>query len=191
VHQRFLRRQIDYPDVVSIRTDHGFLFGVPRGDLLVVDDMAVAVDSLWDIDGQRLLRAVDERGGVRFVCPVPEPARTRAAVALGMTHAESWWHRDLMPDPHAVPPDDPEVRVDGAAGRLVPAPPVYAPGGPVLLVLDVGGAESLAAIEAEASSAGAVVSVVTQRPTDTNLADLLIHVGYTRTTDFFEGRPQH
>jgi hypothetical protein len=190
VHGRFLRDQIDDPDVVSIRTDHGFLFGAAPGDLLVVDDMALEDESAWDTDGQRLLHAAGERSDVRLVCPVPERARTRAAVALGMTNAESWWHRDLVPNLHGAPRDDPSLSAAGASGRLVPAPPVYAPGGPILLVFDVDSVETLAAIEQEAATAGATVSVVTQRPADTDLADLLTKARYARTTDFFEWGPE-
>lgn len=37
----FLSYEIHDPQVLSIRTDHGFLFAVPRGEMLDVDDMAL------------------------------------------------------------------------------------------------------------------------------------------------------
>lgn len=187
--RRFLGSQIDNPDVLSIRTDRAFLFGAERGGLRVVDDMAVEDLSGWDTEGQQLLRAAGERDDVRFVCPVPEPERTRTALDLGMINAETWWHRDLDPGGQFTESDDPSVRVEGATGRLVPAPPVYAPGGPVLLVFQVDGAEALGAIEHEAAGLGATVSVVTQRPADAELAALLTEAAYVRTTDFFEWHP--
>lgn len=188
-HARFLGRQIDQPEVVSLRTAHGFAFGAPRGDLLVVDDLALDDEVRWSTDGEMLLRAAGEHGDLRFVCPVPELARTEAAVRLGMSNVESWWHRDLAPQASVAPREDPTVSVDGASGRLIPAPPVYAPGGPVLLVLQVADASALTAIELEAATAGATVSVVTQRPANSDLAKLLTEAGYVRTTDFFEWRP--
>ena len=78
------------------------------------------------------------------------------------------------------------LTVVGASGRLVDAPPVYAPGGPVLLVLDVESEAALAAIEDAASAAGAVVSVVPRY--SSQLEDVLTRAGYKRTTDFFARR---
>lgn len=190
VHEDFLGNQIDNPDVLSIRSDHGFLFGAARAELLVIDDMALEEESAWDTEGQQLLRSAGETSDLRFVCPVPEPARTQTALTLGMSIVESWWHRDLAPDGLAETREDSSLRVDGALGRLVPAPPVYAPGGPVLLVFNVDSAEALAAIEYEATTAGATVSVVTQRPANNDLAHLLIKAGHMRTTDFLEWRPE-
>jgi hypothetical protein len=69
----------------------------------------------------------------------------------------------------------------------VPAPPVYNPGGPVLLVTEVESAGSLRRIETEAARRGAPVSVVTQEPNDVGLANLLAEAGYTLTTVFCEG----
>jgi hypothetical protein len=132
--REFLGHQIRDPRLVSLRTDHGFVFAAPRGDLLDVDDMALDEDNLWPDDGTRLLEAVFRHSDVRFVCPVPELARAQTAVALGMSLVESWWHRDLPTNVSAAAISDPVLTVAGASGRLVEAPPVYAPGGPVLLV---------------------------------------------------------
>jgi hypothetical protein len=40
LHSAFLSSLIDPREVFSDRTDKGFLFGVPRNDLVLVDDMA-------------------------------------------------------------------------------------------------------------------------------------------------------
>ena len=122
-HRVFLSHQIQDPRVLSLRTDHGFVFAAPRADLLDIDDMALDDDDRWPDDGIRLLQAVLQRSDARFVCPVPEPARTQTAVAAGMQPAESWWHRDLPttdpPTTATAPVDDPILDVPGASGRLV------------------------------------------------------------------------
>lgn len=185
-HREFLGHQIQDPGAVSLRTDHGFVFAAPRADVLDVDDMALDDDNLWPHDGTRLLQTVLEHSDVRFVCPVPEPARTQTAVALGMSLGESWWHRDLSTNVSPVAVDHPILTVAGASGRLLEAPPVYAPGGPVLLVLAVDSEAALAAIEDAAAAVGAVVSVVPRFPSQPE--DLLTNAGYKRTTDFFAWR---
>lgn len=181
-HRAFLGQQIQDPMVASLRTDHGFVFAAPRGELLDVDDMALDDDDLWPHDGSALLRSVVERGDLRFVCPVPERARRQISVDLGMVLVESWWHRDL-PFTSLATVGGAAIEVRGASGRLVQAPPVYAPGGPVLLTFDVNDGRALAAIEVAAAAGGAVVSVVTRKPGQPT--DLLTSAGYKRTTDFF------
>lgn len=179
-HREFLSHQIQDPQVVSLRTDHGFVFAAPRGDELDVDDMALDDDNLWTRDGSGLIMAVLERSDLRFVCPVAEPARTKFAIDLGMSLDQTWWHRDL-PAKVSAAAHDRAIAVKGAAGRLIKAPPVYDPGGPVLLVFDVDGAAGLAAIEH--ATAPAVVSVVSRKPDQPT--EFLTKVGYKRTTDFF------
>lgn len=195
VHRTFLGNQIDNPDVITLRTDHGFVFGVRQGELIMIDDMAVDDDSAWPADGVHLLRdvsAATDGAELRVVCPVPETARTEAVASLGLTVAETWWHHDLPHDPQAwmwpaVPEDTPEVTVEGASGRLVPAPPVYDPGGPVLMVGQLAGAEPLAALERAAAQAGAVVAVIAQAAADTERGELLRQAGYLRTSEFRSG----
>jgi hypothetical protein len=154
----------------------------------VVDDMAMERDVYWPLDGEKLLRMAGMVGRLRFVCPVPEFPRASAATAVGLAVAESWWHRDLMVVSSDLPHEvEPGVRVDGAVGCLVPAPPVYEPGGPVLLVTSLTDPDALSVIEGEAAQRGAPVSVVSQRPDDQELAKLLRSAGYKRTTDFYEG----
>jgi hypothetical protein len=181
-HRAFLGQQVVDPSVVSLRTDHGFVFAAPRGGLLEVDDMALDDDHLWPDDGSALLRSVVTIGDLRFVCPVPEAARRRSAVDLGLALVESWWHRDL-PFTSSPVVGGAAIHVPGASGRLVEAPPVYAPGGPVLLVSDVNGGRALTAIESAAAAGGAVVSVVPRKPGQPTR--LLTTAGYKRITDFF------
>ncbi len=180
-HERFLGGLIDSPNVMSVRTEHGFLFGQPRQGQVVVDDMTMEDDACWPDEGVALLRYANRHSAaLRFVCPVPERARADAARSLGLTVTESWWHRDL-----AVPVTGPPVTGLGEDCRLVPAPPVYDPGGPVLLVTRVPDAASLAGAEQAAAARGATVSVVSQDPADHDLAHVLIAAGYRRTTDYY------
>lgn len=186
-HRQFFGHQIRDPHVLTLRTDHGFVFAAPRGQVLDVDDLALDDDDLWAHDGTALLQAALQDGDLRFVCPVPEPARTQTAVDLGMILVESWWHRDLATGEMAITTVEsciaPTITVDGASGRLVEAPPVYDSGGPVLLVFAVDSAAALTAIEATGAAAGAKVSVVSRSPGQPS--DMLNSSGYKRTTDFF------
>ena len=174
--------------VVSTRTDHGFVIGVPDRGRIVIDDMALEDDALWPTDGDVLLRQAARSGPLRVVCPFPEASRRTAVANLGLSAVETWWHRDLEPDP--APADtsgESRLVVEGAAARLVSAPPVYALGGPVLLITTVATASALGEIERAARRRGSVVAVVSQQPGDQLTADLLKSAGYKRTTDFFEG----
>lgn len=194
LHGRFLANQLDNPELATLRTDHGFVFAGPRGDGFVIDDFLVDADDRWPIDGAALVRAAVGDHSVRIVCPVHELGRYRLAKSLGLTVAESWWTHDLEPSPEpeqgvdaGAGPD--EISVDGTTGRLLPAPPVYAPGGPVLILSAVASLESLAAAEREAEAVGSTVAVVPQRADDLSRAKLLTSAGYRRTTDYYDGVP--
>ena len=130
LHGRFLGTQIGKPGTVALRTDRGFVFAGPRGDGFLIDDMLVASAELWPTDGTDLIKAAVDGHVVRIVCPVHERGRAEVAESLGLTVTESWWTRGLDPAQVAEPGTQ-EISVDETAGRLVSAPPVYAPGGPV------------------------------------------------------------
>ena len=200
LHGRFLGGQIADPHLVTLRTDHGFVFAGPRGDGFVIDDFLVDSDDRWPTDGAALVRDAVADRSVRIVCPVHELGRYRLAKDLGLTVAESWWTHDLVsgaavePDGAQFPsdrqlPGDGLISVEGTSGRLLPAPPVYAPGGPVLILSRIAAPESLAAAEQQAGAAGATVAVVPQRADDLSRAQLLSAAGYRRTTDYYDGVP--
>lgn len=46
-HATFLGRQLQSPDRVALRTDHGFIIGQLRKDEGFVDDFAIDVDGSW------------------------------------------------------------------------------------------------------------------------------------------------
>ena len=184
--ERFLGSLIADPAVPALRTDHAFAFGARAGERragpLLVDDAAVESPEQWATEGAALLRRLAGGRRLRFVCPVPEPERAALAVRLGLTCREAWWHRDL-PEPVGSP------ATATAPVRLVPAPPVYAPGGPVLLVTEFRGRRALAEEERRAAHRGAVVSVVAMAPGDRVREEVLFSMGYRRTCEFYEGRP--
>jgi hypothetical protein len=186
VHARYLGSLIEDPAVPAMRTDHVFAFGVHRPGILLVDDMAADRADRWATEGAALLRRLVGERRVRFVCPVHEPDRAVLAVELGLRCAETWWHRDLV-EPPAVLQTDESLQVRGAQGRLVGAPPVYAPGGPVLFVTELSDRRALIEMEQQGASRGAAVSVVTQAPEDGVREELLLAAGYRRTCDFYEG----
>ncbi|WP_341927140.1 hypothetical protein [Nocardioides psychrotolerans] len=185
-HRAFLSHLIDDAATLSVRSEHGFLIGMNPGPYLLVDDMAVEPAEHWASEGVALLRHASALGPIRFVVPGFESERLDAALDLGLEPDDIWWHRDLEPFTGLnVVSEDKSVSVEGAEGRLVPAPPVYDPGGPVLLVTSVVSPEALRRVEQSAARRGARVSVVPQPPADTALATLLNHAGYTLTTFFF------
>lgn len=187
LHRRFLGRQIEVPEMVTLRTEHGFVFAGPRDDGFLIDDMMVAPDELWPSEGEQLVRAAVDGRAVRIVCPVHERGRVRLAESLGLTVTESWWTRDLQPV--AEPAEVGDISVAGTTGRLMPAPPVYAPGGPVLILGKVSTADALAAAEHQAEAAGSPVAVVPHKASDLARAALLEEAGYRRTTDYYDGIP--
>jgi len=202
LHGRFLADQLTNPELVTLRTDHGFVFAGPRGDGFVIDDFLVDSDDRWPTDGATLVHDAVGNRSVRIVCPVHELGRYRLAKTLGLTVAESWWTHDLDPVAGAASGAGPaagtgggqisggEITVDGTTGRLLAAPPVYAPGGPVLILSTVASTESLAAAERQAQAAGSTVAVVAQRADDLARRQLLTSAGYRRTTDYYDGVPR-
>lgn len=191
-HEAFLADLVAEPEVFAVRSDHGYLIALSRESVWLVDDAVVTDAGDWMTDGVRLLRYAQEHcGPLRLVVPVCEARRMEAASQVGLTPVEHWWYRDLPDRGRVVEREgghDPAVIVEGAVGRLVPAPPIYDPGGPVLLVTEVESAASLGRLETEAARRGASVSVVTQDPTDVGLASILTDAGYALTTAFCERR---
>ncbi|PZS22217.1 MAG: hypothetical protein DLM61_26250 [Pseudonocardiales bacterium] len=83
-------------------------------------------------------------------------------VGSGLRLAEQWWVKPLeTTGPGAAP-----GRTSGTSfsGILGPAPPVYDPGGPVLLADRVTDDVDLTVMEREAAALGAVLAVVPTKP---------------------------
>jgi hypothetical protein len=187
-HRTFLAGLVEDPSVLTVRVSDGYLIAAEQGATWLVDDADVTGDGEWLVEGVQLLRyAQDRHGPLRFVVPTFESSRMDAARAVGLRPVEYWWHRDLGTASRAGTKNDPSLLVDGAAGLLVEAPPVYDPGGPVLFVTEVDDVGSLRRIEARGTALGAPVSVVRQAADDARLTRVLIEAGYALTTAFCEG----
>jgi hypothetical protein len=190
-HRDHLGHLIEDPATLGMRTEHGYLLALDRGDHLLVDDFVVTADEHWPTEGVALLEHVRLRPGrLRVVVPAAERARLEAVQEVGLARVETWWHRDLdgvEATASAEGDEGAEVAVDGARGVLRPAPPVYDPGGHVLLVTELESTDALARIEEVAAARGARVSVVsTARSADRDVATLLQCAGYVVTTHFCE-----
>lgn len=186
-HREFLRYLLGDGGAVGFRTDADLILAQPRDKGWVIDDAAVANDA-WDGDGEALWQAVrgSLTGPVRWVCPVPEPTRLRFALAHGFETVESWWHWNVPEVVCAVRDGDPSVT--GASAQLVPAPPVYAPGGPVLLLTGVENPRAAVADATQrAARLGSPVVVVSQLPGDEVLGVELENAGFRRHCDFLQG----
>jgi hypothetical protein len=200
LHARFLGRQITSPGCVALRTGHGFLIGQRRGQEGFVDDFAVGEKATWDDDGAALLRAAWRRWepdgveAVRVVTAHADEDKCAMLAALSLDLAEQWWVRELEP---AGEHPAGQVTGSGFAGLLGPAPPVYDPGGPVLLVSDLaGGADradltgaGLAGVEREAAGMGAVLLIVPAAPGSERAGRLGNRPGWTIASDWYLGRP--
>jgi hypothetical protein len=188
VHRRFLESVLGRGGV-GFRTADAVMIAAPgRGGIWTVDDAAVGGDQ-WAGSGQLLWDAVCAAiggGQVRFVCPTPEAERRRFADEQGLRLRTSWWHATVAPARRARGDGGPHV--DGATATLVPAPPIYDPGGPILFLTDVRDASrALASAREEAARLGAPVVVVDQPATDDALNAVLTEAGFYCHCEFLTG----
>lgn len=192
-HATFLRRQLDGPAVVAVRTDHGFLIAQRREGVGLVDDFAVEADDWWPTEGAELLVAAWQRirngaDAMRVVTALADEPKARVLRAVGLELVEQWW---VMPIQAASPSETPtagRVHGPGFAGLLGPAPPVYDPGGPVLLADQVPDTADPAAIEDEAGRLGAVLIVLPRQPGHRH-ESALRERGWTVASQWYLGRP--
>lgn len=169
LHARFLRRQISSDANVGLRTDHGFIIAQRRPAEGFVDDFAVDRDGTWDEYGAVLLLSASQRLAaasaltqVRVVTAHADKPKASMLASLSLQVAEQWWVREVEP---AAQPGKPG-RVDGTgfSGIFGPAPPVYDPGGPVLLADRLADDADIAMIEHEAAEMGSVLAIVPAAP---------------------------
>jgi hypothetical protein len=188
-HREFLRFLLGDGGAVGFRTDDSVVLAQPRAHGWLVDDAAVA-DAEWESEGAELWDALRSKisGSLRWVCPVPERERLDFVGRSGFELVESWWHRDIEAESTSGN-DGGVVRVVGAVARLVPAPPVYEPGGPILFLTDVQKPdEALGDAVGKASVLGSPVVVVSQPAGDGSLAKRLEAHGFGRHCDFLDGQ---
>ena len=192
VHEPFLVALIASDSIVALRDDHGFVIADrDREGRCVVDDFAVDDADGWDTHGRLLLvaawRVQHERGAARarvVTAYLDEPKRTML-LAAGLEVAEEWWVKPLAatgPASTFGPLD-----VPGATAVVVPAPPVYDPGGPVAIIGPGVDQSSLPDVEERAAAAGAVLAVA--RLPDDAARSAVDDAGYELTSQFLEGAP--
>ncbi|SEE09561.1 hypothetical protein [Ruania alba] len=176
------------------RTDDGVLIATPRGDGWLVDDMYVRSDRWADGDGKDLWDALtNDVGGseIRFVCPTYELHREDLARVAGLTIAESWWLRELD---SSGGESNVQVQLPGAKAVTVPAPPVYAPPGPILFLPSAPSDPSVAIPAAvdKAEELGCASVVVNVVPGADELVSTLRVAKFRRHCDYYTrpaGRP--
>jgi hypothetical protein len=99
---------------------------------------------------------------------------------------DSWWHNAI--EQAGPPAEGYDLHVEGATARLMQAPRVYDPGGPVLFLTEIRDfARALPAARIEAQRLGSPVVVAVQPLGDTALAGALEDAGYRRHCGFFDG----
>ncbi len=191
LHAQFLGRQIQDPNSVALRTQNGFVISECGGGEGFIDDFAIDDCGSWAVDGFELLRAawvlLSARGtsALRVVTAQADRPKVAMLVALGLQLVQQWWVKSVQPAPGFVHAPG---RIDrpGVGGFLGPAPPVYDPGGPVLLADNV--AVDLDVLEDEAARMGAVL-VILPTASGNDLECLLQSRGWTVASQWYLGRP--
>ena len=199
-HVRFLRRQLASPDTLALRSARGFLIAQLRPPEAFVDDFAITPDATWSDAGAELLlalwdRVADSAGidALRVVTAQADRPKSTLLADLGLRLAEQWWVRAL-PAPGAQRPTprryEAPRRIDGPgfSGLFGSAPPVYDPGGPVLLADRVSDETDTTDLTGEAIRLGAILLVVPARPA-TARARELAGCGWPVASDWYLGRP--
>ncbi|MDQ6938189.1 MAG: hypothetical protein M3140_10840 [Actinomycetota bacterium] len=168
-HAGFLERQVQDPDIVALRTSHGFVIAQCRDREGLIDDFAIDGEGAWADDGRELLTAawdlLSARGlsVVRVVTAQADEPKVAMLVAAGLRLLEQWW---VKPIEGVNQGGVAHGRVDrsGFSGILAPAPPVYDPGGPVLLADRVSANTDLSVVEDEAARMGSVLVILPTEP---------------------------
>jgi hypothetical protein len=204
LHVRFLRRQLTSPDTVALRTTSGFLIAQLRPGEAFVDDFAIIPGATWTDAGAELLLAVWDRvsahgvAALRVVTAQADRAKSALLAGLGLDLTEQWWVRELAAPANPAAADsappyrrfEPPQRIDGPGFSALfgPAPPVYDPGGPVLLVDRLADDADVAELEAKAIQLGAVLLVVAAVPGTAQALELSGGGGHV-ASDWYAGRP--
>jgi hypothetical protein len=191
-HASFLVGKVSRGGAVALRADRGFLIGDLRGTEGVIDDFAVEADDDWADDGVALLCSAWPAlagGGaerLRVVTAAADEPKVAMLRALSLEPAEQWWVKPV--DPAGTPAASGRVEGSGFSGILGPAPPVYDPGGPVLLVDRVAEGTTAAAIEDGAAAVGAVLAIIPVRVGAEREAELR-GAAFTVASAWYLGQP--
>lgn len=195
LHAESMRATASSDGAVALRTAHGFAVAYPHEGRCFVDDFAVEPDALWPTEGQELLLGIwhaarsPDRPLLRAVTARRDEPKRSLLADLGLAAAARWWVKELAST--AAAPAWGPVDLDGVDALIVPAPPVYDPGGPVCLLGDLD-ADRAGDAAAAAARHGAVLAVVQRdRSPDPAPVDepVLEALGFHNPSEFYEGSP--
>jgi ribosomal protein S18 acetylase RimI-like enzyme len=194
LHVRFIRRLVADGSNVCLRADHGFVIGQARPPECFVDDFALDEAGSWESTGRELLdelwrrMASDAITAVRVVTAKADHEKVAMLCEAGLALAEQWWVKALPDRPAAAEAAPGRVSGPGFSGLFGPAPPVYDPGGPVLLVERLDG-DDVEALEEEAVTMGAVLAIVAA-PLGARCEHQLARRDWTVASQWYTGRPK-
>ena len=194
LHARFLRRLVEDPDNIGLRTDRGFVTAVRRGEQYYADDFALERDGSWEVDGRVLLLAVwsdakrRDASALRVVTAARDVAKVAMLRGAGMAVDVRWW---VKPLDVSAPGTAYSGTVDGEGfdATLTAAPPVYNPGGPVVIVNRVDSAVALERAEEKSRDLGAVLVILPIEPSSSKQEEAARTRGYEVASEFYVGRP--
>ena len=131
-------------------------------------------------------RAAGHIAGAGVTSGSPEPAGHPAVGGSPATAPPDAAGPNPRPNPRFAPPE--RIEGPGFSGLFGPAPPVYDPGGPVLLADRVTAGAELGALAAEATRRGAVLLVVPAAPGSAHARELAGR-GWAVASDWYFGPP--
>jgi hypothetical protein len=182
-HRAFIELLVQSPDVLTlVSAEGGALIALDRGDKgWLIDDFAVPTPELWPTTGVELLRVALDRIGrpVTVVVAHRDDAKRAALRQAGLQLDEEWWVR-----PADAPVGD--TAHQGHTAALIAAPPVYDPGGPVLMTESV--APDIQAVDgllAHGAREGAAIVVVPVSATDEIRRGLLADRGFAIASEWY------
>lgn len=132
-HAEFLRATAARDGAVALRTDSRFALSYPLDGRCFLDDFAVEADDLWHTEGREVLLTVwasarsADQPTVRVVTARKDQPKRQMLLDLGLVVTARWWVKELDPTGEASAWGP--VTLDGVDALIVPAPPVYDPGG--------------------------------------------------------------
>jgi hypothetical protein len=190
-HAEFMRSTAAQDGAIALRTDHAFAISIPHDGRCFVDDFAVDDDDRWATDGRALALEVwatasPQQSTLRVVTARRDEPKRTMLQSLGLTVTERWWVKEL--DPTGPSATWGPATIGAAPALIIPAPPVYDPGGPVCLLGDMDTSQAgLAATEA--AGLGAVLAIVQRKHDPPATEPELEMSGYHNPSEFYEGDP--
>ena len=131
------------------------------------------------------LRLMGRQSVLRVVTTHADHPKASMLASLSLQLVEQWWVREVRPAADAAGPGS--VSGPGFSGLLVPAPPVYDPGGLVLMAERVDDDADISAVGDHAAALGAVLAIVPAAPGTIRAREL--RLGWTVAPDWYLGSP--